>query len=573
MAKKKAAKGKGSNGSKNSHPRLPVSKSLSAVTERSDFDSTAGKATSNLPPAIDAQTAASVADLAMKIDVPTAAGVADLAMEIGNSNLKNLATEVTVPSSSVSDTTAAVNNGIEMVTETETPREIQDARVPSPASPKASDSSPSPAELWKGFVKEASVKLFPKEKPFLLDSGEPCVTIPNVVVEKNKKAWECFIIGQFYDEAPARGAVHAIVNGIWSKHRRDITVSKMDNQAFLFRVPCPHARRRILSQSLWQIDGLSMFVAKWSPGIQQVKPELKMVPVWLEFRGVPLQFFNGDALKEIAGMVGHPVCLHPSTEQLTNIEVAKVYTVIDPRKPLPEFVNARFESGDTRRISVSSPFLPALCSFCKKVGHSLTRCKAAPKTCTLCNSVKHLTVECSRYNREKAKGKAPIKNLLPIVPQTKAVYRPVGEKRTVASLSSDATAGKTAEPVFRTPPPPQRSPPPPRHAKVMENRQRSLSPTINRSQRMQSPLRSASVEFTNLREGGLVVDLSPYATAHHSNDSLSSDHSSGHVSDSSNISGDEDNPDDGNDKYIEVITRRMKKQRKGKSRGGGPLIL
>ncbi|RIA05334.1 hypothetical protein BRARA_K00370 [Brassica rapa] len=557
MAKKKSGKGKGSNGFNGSQPHPSGSKSLRDAT-RSESDTTSGKAASNLPPAIDAQTAAGVADLAMEIEFP---------------NLKNLATEVTVPSSTVSDTTAVVNIGIEMVTETKSPRDSQDVRVPSPASPKASASSPNPAELWKGFVKEASIKLFPKEKPFLLDSGEACVTIPNVVVEKNKKAWECFIIGQFYEEGPAGGAVHAIVNGIWSKHRRDITVSKMDNQAFLFRVPCPHARRRILSQSLWQIDGLSMFVAKWSPGIQQVKPELKMVPVWLEFRGVPLQFFNGDALKEIAGMVGHPVCLHPSTEQLTNIEVAKVYTVIDPRKPLPEFVNARFESGDTRRISVSSPFLPAVCSFCKKVGHSLARCKAAPRTCTLCNSVKHLTVECSRYNREKAKGKAPIKSLLPIVPQTKAVYKPVGEKSSGSPLTANAVAEKTVDPAIRTPPPTKSSSPPPSRAKAMGNRQRYLSPTNNQSERIKSPLWSAPIEFNDLREGCLIVDLSPYAVAHQSNDSHSSGHSSGHMSDGSNLSGDEDNPDDGEDKYIEVISRRMKKQLKGKSRGGGPLIL
>ena len=206
----------------------------------------------------------------------------------------------------------------------------------------------------------------------MLDSGEACVTIPNSVVEKNKKAWEYFILGQFYEDPPARGAIHAIVNGIWSRQRRDITVSKMEGNSFLFRVPCPNARRRILAQSFWQIDGQTMFVAKWSPGIQQSKPELDMVPVWLEFTEVPLQFFNRDALKEIAGMVGHPVCLHPTTENLTNIQVAKVYTVIDPRKPLPEFVNARFESGDTRRIGVSSPWLPSLCSYCKKFGHTIT---------------------------------------------------------------------------------------------------------------------------------------------------------------------------------------------------------
>lgn len=299
-------------------------------------------------------------------------------------------------------------------------------------------------------MKETSIKLEPKEKPFLLDSGEPCVIIPNAVVEKNKKAWECFIIGQFYEESPPRGAVHAIVNGIWSRQRRDITVSKMDEHAFLFCVPCPHARRRILSQSLWQIDGQTMFVAKWSPGLQQVKPELEMVPVWLEFTGVPLQFFNQDALKEIAGMVGHPVCLHPSTEQLTNIEVAKVYTVIDPRKPLPEYVNARFESGDTQRISVSSPFLPSICSFCKKIGHTISRCKVAPKTCTLCNSVKHITIMCPRYNGEKAKGKAPIKSSLPIVGKANNyLYKPVGIKSKDA-IDSAAAAHKPAAAAVNT---------------------------------------------------------------------------------------------------------------------------
>lgn len=120
-------------------------------------------------------------------------------------------------------------------------------------------------------------------------------------------------------------------------------------------------------------------------------------------------------------MVGHPLCLHPATENPTNIEVAKVYTVIDPRKPLHEFVNARFESGDTRRIAVSSPWLPSLCSFCKKFGHTITRCKNAPKTCLTCNSVRHTTASCPRTNHsapskenlQKKEGKKPVKSLLP----------------------------------------------------------------------------------------------------------------------------------------------------------------
>ncbi|KAL0728281.1 hypothetical protein Bca4012_024374 [Brassica carinata] len=438
------------------------------------------------------------------------------------------------------------------------------ASVDAAANPTALQSSPA-ADLWKGFVKEASDKLEPKETPFLLDSGESCVTIPNAVVEKNKKAWEYFILGQFYEEPPARGAVHAIVNGIWSRQRRDITVNKMEGNAFLFRVPCPNARRRILQQSLWQIDGQTMFVTKWSPGIQQIKPELEMVPVWLEFTGVPLQFFNKDALKEIAGMVGRPLFLHPATENLTNIEVAKVYTVIDPRKPLPEFVNARFESGDTRRIAVSSPWLPSLCSFCKKFGHTITRCKLAPKTCLTCNSVKHPTASCPRTNhsvgvkkkQEKKEGKRPIQSLLPIVgrppkdlhnaePQ-KALPQTPAPKR---APFKDKAVIPPKETIIQTWPP-----------STADNTPSPGSPARSES--------SASVAH-DLSKGSLCVDLS--GGGRYEEEQQSSSASSGSSSDISPSEEGEILPDEG-DEFIEVFSKRHKKREKAKARARGPSTL
>lgn len=150
--------------------------------------------------------------------------------------------------------------------------------------------------------------------------------IPNSIIEKNKKVWKFFILGKFYEEPPTRGAVHAIVNGIWSKSRRDITVLKMEGHAFLFRIPCPMARRRILSQGFWQIEGQTMFVAKWCPGLKPIKPELSTAPDWLKFRQVPYQFFPGEGIEHITGLVRDPIALHPSTVNMTNIEVSNAYT-------------------------------------------------------------------------------------------------------------------------------------------------------------------------------------------------------------------------------------------------------
>ena len=67
------------------------------------------------------------------------------------------------------------------------------------------------------------------------------------------------------------------------------------------------------------------------------------------------------------------------TKNETNLEVAKVLTIIDPRKPLPEAVNVQFESGEISRVLVSSPWMPPVCEVCKEVGHASKRCPLVPK--------------------------------------------------------------------------------------------------------------------------------------------------------------------------------------------------
>ncbi|CAA7058156.1 unnamed protein product [Microthlaspi erraticum] len=191
-------------------------------------------------------------------------------------------------------------------------------RVANP-DPLPNSSTPT-TNSWSDLFKGSEKRLSKKGKPFNLASG------------------------QFYSDPPSQGTIHNIVNGIWSKYYRDITLSKMEGFLFLFRIPNAATRSRVLEQRLWQIEGQTMFVGKWEPGVIPVKPELTSAPIWLELREVPFRCFNDEALERIASAVGEPKCLHPSTANKTNLEVAKVFTLIDPRKPLPEAVNVKFNS-------------------------------------------------------------------------------------------------------------------------------------------------------------------------------------------------------------------------------------
>lgn len=152
---------------------------------------------------------------------------------------------------------------------------------------------------------------------------------------------------------------------------KDISVSKFGDKSFLIKIPHTPTRLKVINQGMWHIEDQAMFVATWKPGLTPVMPELTEVPVWQEFRDVPLQYFSEEGLEHIAGMLGHPKLCHPSTINMTNLEVAKVFTIVDPRKNVPEAVNVQFHTGEIHRIRVSCPWLPPLCSHCQELGHSI----------------------------------------------------------------------------------------------------------------------------------------------------------------------------------------------------------
>lgn len=154
--------------------------------------------------------------------------------------------------------TAATTGGVILVLASVYPSAQAALAVNPENANKASSSKPvvpPNTDEWVNMVKGRFKKLEKKGTAFTLPSGEACVKIPNSVIENNKKGWESFIIGQFYSDPPAQNLIHNIVNGIWSKRFRDITVSKLEGNTFLIRIPNASTRERVLYQRLWQIEG------------------------------------------------------------------------------------------------------------------------------------------------------------------------------------------------------------------------------------------------------------------------------------------------------------------------------
>lgn len=313
--------------------------------------------------------------------------------------------------------------------------------------PSSSPEKDSPPLTWAERAFGGSCSLKKCGSSFLLDSGELCVKISYKEIEDSKPLWKSFVVGQFYRKAPSFGKIRAIVNLIWSKWHHDISVTKLDTpNTFLFKIPNVSTRQRVLTEGIWSIDGLTMFVAEWTPCVTPSKPALKTVPVWIELRNVPFEFYNPPSLSRIASLVGHPICLHKETVQMTNFEVAKVFTEIDLLKPLPETVCAQFESGETRKISVSCPHLPPVCSLCAEPGHSSKHCSSVPPLCVICKKAYH-SAEICPWKKGKEKLYEQSSEVSDPVGLTKPKNKQWAKK--VTTVASSSVASTSAAPLSK----------------------------------------------------------------------------------------------------------------------------
>lgn len=322
-------------------------------------------------------------------------------------------------------------------------------------------------------------------------------------------------------------------------------MNKLEGNAFLFRIPNASTRKRVLSQGLWQIEGQTMFVAKWQPGHVPQKPELTYAPVWLELRNVPFQFFNEEGFEHIASLVGEPKGLHPSTANLTNLEVAKVLTLIDPRKPLPEAVNVQFESGEISRVLVSCPWMPPVCTFCKEVGHSLKKCKLAPVSCPACNSTSHVPVNCPRA-KDKKKSISRRKITSPNPPST--IAAPVSPKgKEIAADVGPSVPQAVGENKLLT-------------QTVLVDSTSEWIQVKSRSAKKQTADKGASSSATHQRSTSIDIGLEKVQVEHSFADAKSV------ASDSSDVQSSEDgvDPDLDETQFLKMFSQRQPRNARGK---------
>jgi hypothetical protein len=209
-----------------------------------------------------------------------------------------------------------------------------------------------------------------------VQDGVPTIAVPKEVITESVPLWDDFLVGRFPSQAPHVAKIHVIVNKIWTLGDKAIKIDvyEIDSTSVKFRIRDSATRSRIVRRGMWNIAGLPMIVAKWSPIKEEAQPEIKTMPLWVTVKNVPHSMFSWDGLSFITSSVGNPIRLHPETELCTKFDEAKVFVEVNLSQDVPKCHRFKIEEEKDVIVEFIYPWLPPKCTCCSKWGHLVDVC-------------------------------------------------------------------------------------------------------------------------------------------------------------------------------------------------------
>ncbi|CAH2060105.1 unnamed protein product [Thlaspi arvense] len=180
-----------------------------------------------------------------------------------------------------------------------------------PKSASASEPVKNPVGADSGFdwaiTLNSSGKIPESSAPVsIAESGRPRVKVPNAVFERGVKLHSDYIVDIFYGKPPSYGKIWGVLNFLWGKDKR-VTVHNLTKNAFLFHIPSPALRKRVLQHELWRVSDSPFFVTERRSEVSLNPPLLKRAPAWATIQGILFDLITPEGLSIICRPLGKAV--------------------------------------------------------------------------------------------------------------------------------------------------------------------------------------------------------------------------------------------------------------------------
>lgn len=208
--------------------------------------------------------------------------------------------------------------------------------------------------------------------PALTDKGEPAVFFSQEEISASLGPFAFSLVARTPQGRPAFLDIRAHLYGR-CRFKDDFMISALDKRHLLLRFRNYEDYLSLLLKESLFVHGRLFRFFKWSMDFSP-STDSPILPVWISFPGLPVNFYLEHLLRSIAGNVGKVLKIDPSTLNLSQTTAARVCVELDISKPLPSRVWIGCPGGGAWQ-EVIYPNLPAYCSVCSRIGHNAAACK------------------------------------------------------------------------------------------------------------------------------------------------------------------------------------------------------
>lgn len=208
--------------------------------------------------------------------------------------------------------------------------------------------------------------------PAFTDQGEPAVYFSRDEVQASCSSIQFAVIAKC---AYGRPAIPEIKQCLAQRLHlnSDFIISRLNVRHVLIRLGSEEDFIRVLLQKNLYIKGFLFRFFRWSHDFD-FDADPATIPVWIGFPSIPVNFYQEEMLRSIAGNFGPVLRIHDATIAMTNTTEALVCVEMDLEMQRKERIWIGIENNGFWQ-SVNYHRVPHLCSKCHKIGHLEKDCK------------------------------------------------------------------------------------------------------------------------------------------------------------------------------------------------------
>ncbi|XP_048496392.1 uncharacterized protein LOC125495654 [Beta vulgaris subsp. vulgaris] len=185
-----------------------------------------------------------------------------------------------------------------------------------------------------------------------------------------KSAIVCYILGV----KPPFRIVDGFIRRVWGKYGID-RVSMMNNGVFVVRFRNNEDKVKAMEAGPILYDRKPFIMKQWSPELDLIAEDVKVVPTWVRFPSLPLKYWGQQTLTKLASRIGKPIRTDRATAQKEILEYARVLVEVKVDQEFPKEILFMNEQAKMTAQQVIYECKPIFCDDCKGIGHNKEECR------------------------------------------------------------------------------------------------------------------------------------------------------------------------------------------------------